>query len=397
MRALVLFTRDLRVRDHPALAEACRRADEVVPLFVLDPDLLAVSPNRARFLTECLADLDGALRARGGRLIVRRGAVPREAARVARETRCDEVFLTRDVGRYASARIEGLVRTLPDGIPIHELPGHAVVEPGAIAPQGADAYRVFTPYLRAWSACELRALVRPPRRVRVPRGIVSAPVRRIAPTAASLPAGGETFGRTRLTGFLRRNASRYGDVRDDLAEDATSHLSAYLRFGCVSANEVVQRARAVAGADAFVRQVAWRDFFRQMLVERPWLTWRDVRPNPDLPSPEDGAFEAWAEGRTGVPLVDAAMRQLMSEGWIPNRGRLVAGSHLTRQLGVPWQEGARHFMRHLVDGDPASNAGNWQWVAGTGVAPRRGVPLNPERQARRYDPDRTYVRRHGSA
>jgi deoxyribodipyrimidine photo-lyase len=394
MRALVLFTRDLRVRDHPALGEAGRRPDDVVPLFVLDPGLLAVSPNRARFLTECLADLDGSLRARGGRLIVRRGAVPREAARVARETRCVDVFLTRDVGRYASARIESLAQALPEGTPVHELPGHAVVEPGAIAPQGADAYRVFTPYLRAWSACELREPVPPPRRVKVPRGIASEPLPRIAPTAVSLPAGGETSGRTRLTGFLRRNASRYGDARDDLAEDATSHLSPYLRFGCVSASEIVRRARAVEGTDAFVRQVAWRDFFRQLLVERPWLTWRDVRPNPDLPSPEEGAFEAWAEGRTGVPLVDAAMRQLVSEGWIPNRARLVAGSYLTRRLGVPWQAGAGHFMRHLVDGDPASNAGNWQWVAGTGVAPRRGVPLNPERQAHRFDPDGTYVRRH---
>ena len=195
--------------------------------------------------------------------------------------------------------------------------------------------------------------------------------------------------------FLSAAASTYAEGRNDLAGDVTSRLSPYLHFGCISANELVSRARGLAGAEGFIRQLAWRDFFLQLLAEHPSMSRQDLRPGPPEQEPaDDRILEAWTAGRTGLPLVDAGMRQLLREGWMHNRARLVTASFLTRRAGVAWQEGARHFFHHLVDGDLANNAGNWQWVAGTGAAPRRSRPLNPARQAERFDPDGRYVRRY---
>ena len=215
--------------------------------------------------------------------------------------------------------------------------------------------------------------------------------------AAALPAGGETAARERMEAYLRRGVSRYETARDDLAADATSHLSAYLRFGMVSANEVAARAAKVAGAEPFVRQLCWRDFFGQLLASDPALTWRDLRPPPEMQAPlldPDEALERWRTGTTGLPLVDAGMRQLAREGFMHNRARMVTASFLTRRLVLPWQQGAAHFFRLLVDGDPANNSGGWQWVAGTGTDPRRMRSFNPVRQAKRFDADAVYVRRY---
>jgi len=199
--------------------------------------------------------------------------------------------------------------------------------------------------------------------------------------------------------FLGRALQGYAVGRDDLASEGTSRLSPYLRFGCLSATEVAVRAADLEGSEPFLRQLAWRDFFLQLFAEDPALAWRDMRPSvgvPEPPADADRVIATWRDGLTGLPLVDAGMRQLRREGWMHNRARLVAASFLTRRLGVAWQEGARHFSRLLVDGDIANNAGNWQWAAGTGVDPRRTRTLNPVLQARRYDPNGDYVRRYVS-
>ena len=401
MQALVLFTRDLRVHDHPALAEACRLAEDVVPLFVLDPGLSGASPNRTRFLVECLVDLDRNLRRRGSGLFVRRGDPAAEAVRLAVETGRDAIFLTRDVGSYGTARLIRL-RSLgaTAGIEVREFAGHAVVGPGDVTPSGRTAYHVFTPYQRAWSALPLRPVLDAPGRIPTAWTPDAADVldpRRSTPSAVDLPAGGESVARRRLRAYAAADLDAYETARDDLGADLTSRLSPYLRFGCISPVEVAERARASAsrGASAFARQLAWRDYFRQRLAETPWMSRCDLRPaEPESCRPDPGVLEAWMEGRTGVPLVDAGMRQLAREGWMHNRARLVTASFLTRVAGHPWQEGARHFAYHLVDGDPANNSGNWQWVAGTGVSTRRGHALNPVRQALRFDPSGTYVRRY---
>jgi deoxyribodipyrimidine photo-lyase len=375
MRIIVLFTRDLRVRDHPALAAACARDNEVLPLFVADPKLWARSPNRAAFLHDALRDLDRSLTRLGASLVIRRGDVAEATVREA----------------TARRRLEALRR----GVNVVTFDGNEVVPPGDVRPAGAAAYRVFTPYLGAWEQAERRPLVPAPRAITpvgdAPHGRVPARPR----VAATLPVGGESRGRAVLRGFLRCGVERYADARNDLAADATSHLSPYLRFGCVSPLEVERLAAEHERAGPFRRELAWRDFFRQLVAADPTLTTRDLRPDRAFEGAHDpAAFEAWRDGRTGEPLVDAAMRQLVSEGWLPNRARLIVASYLTRTLGLDWRLGAAHFDRLLVDGDPSSNAGNWQWVAGTGANPRRGVALNMRRQAARFDPDGSYRAAH---
>jgi deoxyribodipyrimidine photo-lyase len=208
-----------------------------------------------------------------------------------------------------------------------------------------------------------------------------------------IPPGGETAGRRKLSAWLRSGAS--GDSgRDDLDADATSRLSPYLHFGCISPLEVESRAGEVGGAAPFVRQLAWRDFFHQLLAARPETAHEDMRPRGDRWSGDSDAFESWKNGKTGYPIVDAGMRQLLREGYMHNRARLITASFLVRDLRIDWRAGARHFFDWLVDGDVANNVGNWQWVAGTGANPRRGRALNPLRQARRFDPDGAYVRRY---
>ncbi|MES4832707.1 FAD-binding domain-containing protein, partial [Streptomyces anthocyanicus] len=220
----------------------------------------------------------------------------------------------------------------------------------------------------------------------------------VAGASPGLPAGGETAGRDRFARWSCSGLSRYEDRHDDLADDATSRLSPYLHFGALSPLELVHRARAHGGpgAEAFVRQVCWRDFHHQVLAARPEASVKDYRTRHDRWRGEEDAAEdiaAWRDGRTGYPVVDAAMRQLRHQGWMHNRARLLVASFLTKTLYVDWRIGARHFLDLLVDGDVVNNQLNWQWAAGTGTDTRPHRVLNPLVQARRFDPDGVYVRR----
>jgi deoxyribodipyrimidine photo-lyase len=202
--------------------------------------------------------------------------------------------------------------------------------------------------------------------------------------------GGETEGR-RLTTFLSRQLDSYRQEPDDLAADQTSQLGPYLHFGCVSPLELAERG---GSNDAFVRQLCWRDFYLQLLAAHPTLPRDDLRRRDGSWRDDDEALDAWRRGETGYPIVDAAMRQLETDGWMHNRARLVVASFLTKQLGIDWRRGAEHFAARLIDGDLASNSGNWQWVAGTGTNPRPNQTFNPIRQALRHDPRGDFVRRH---
>ncbi|MFJ8825034.1 cryptochrome/photolyase family protein [Streptomyces sp. NPDC102467] len=403
---VVLFTADLRVHDHPPLRAALNASDAVVPLFVRDTGIAAAGflvPNREAFLADCLRDLDAQLRQRGGRLVVRSGDVAEEVAKVVTETDACAVHLAGDVSAYAHRREERL-RTALHGIGCEVVSHDAVVTcvpPGAVTPAAKDHFAVFTPYHRQWARQHLRTVGRAPRAVTVPDGVRSEPlperaaVPRLSPDLAE---GGERAGRARLTAWLRSGIAGYEDRHDDMAGDATSRLSPDLHFGTVSPVEAVQRARAAGGpgAEAFVRQLAWRDFHRQVLAARPAAAHEDYRGKHDLWRSERSAgreIEAWRQGRTGYPVVDAAMRQLRHEGWMHNRARLLTASFLTKTLYVDWRVGARHFLDLLVDGDIANNQMNWQWMAGTGTDSRPNRVLNPVTQAKRYDPDGAYVRR----
>lgn len=240
-----------------------------------------------------------------------------------------------------------------------------------------------------------------PRRLRLPAAAEQAmPPSTVAasvPRNDAQPHGGETAGRARAEAWLARGLAEYAERHDALGADGTSRLSPYLHFGCISVTELVARARAHGGAsaatDAFVRQLAWRDFYAQLLAARPDAAREDYRRRTEAWRDDPAALQAWQAGQTGYPVVDAGMRQLAAEGWMHNRARLITGSFLTKTLGIDWRAGAAHFLAHLLDGDVANNCLNWQWVAGTGTDTRPYRKLNPVRQAARFDPDGAYVRR----
>lgn len=397
--SVVLFTSDLRLHDNPTLHAALAAADEVVPLFVIDEAIASAgfaTPNRRAFLADCLTDLDAGLRERGGRLVVRTGDVVEETRRVAAETGAGEVRTAGGVSGYAAGREERLRRALEsDGRRLHVHDATlTVLPPGAVTPQGSDHFAVFTPYFRRWSQEQPRGVLAAPRSVRVPAGVgsVRAPARAdVSGVSEGLAEGGETAGRKRFADWKRAGLATYDDGHDDLAGDVTSRLSPHLHFGTLSPTELVTRARRAggSGAEAFVRQLCWRDFHHQVLAARPGASSADYRTKHDRWRSAESAgeeIEAWKAGRTGYPVVDAAMRQLRHEGWMHNRGRLLTASFLTKTLYVDWRVGARYFLELLVDGDIANNQLNWQWMAGTGTDSRPNRVLNPVTQGRRYDP-----------
>jgi deoxyribodipyrimidine photo-lyase len=397
--AVVLFTRDLRVHDNPALATACANAEQVVPLFVLDPKLKDLSANRVRFMHQALADLRETLRGRGGDLVIREGDPVAETIKLAREVDADGVALAADVSGYARRRERGLEEECGrHRISLRLFPGVTVVNPGDVKPGGGGAYyKVFSPYYRAWEAAKWRDEVATPRIITLPGGVDAGRLPALpdgeSPEAA---AGGETEGRRRVKTWLE-HVGPYDDLHDDMAADGTSRLSPYLRFGCVSPLVLANAARDKDGPGpaAFVRQLCWRDFYYQVTQAFPKISTEAYRKAGDGDWRDDAdALRHWQDGLTGVPIVDAGMRQLRAEGWMHNRARLITAAFLTKHLGIDWRHGVSWFFRWLLDGDVANNSGNWQWVAGTGNDTKPYRRFNPIRQAERFDPDGVYVRRY---
>jgi len=392
--AIVVLTRDLRLHDNPALYQACSRARQVVPLFVEDP-AIAAPPNRARFLAESLADLRDQLRQRQADLVLRAGEPAAEITRLAVQVNAHAVYIAGDVSRYAARRRQALERECSrHRLDLVVTPGLTVVPPGDLTPGTGGPYQVFTPYWRAWLAAGWRRSCPVPDVITMPH--VGRPGRIPAGGHGASPAlaqGGETAGRRRFLAFRQHHLAGYPDDHDDLPGDQTSRLSAHLRFGCVSPLEAAIAARGRPGGEEFCRQLAWRDFFHQVTAAFPDLARENYRPGPAWHEDQD-ALQAWRTGRTGIPIVDAGMRQLAAEGFMHNRARMITASFLTRNLGIDWRHGYRHFWYLLADGDVANNAGNWQWVAGTGNNTRPNRVMNPLRQARRFDPAGEYVRRY---
>ncbi|HEY3831562.1 MAG TPA: deoxyribodipyrimidine photo-lyase [Acidimicrobiia bacterium] len=387
LRSIVWFRRDLSLEDNLAWADATQNSDEVVPLFVLDERLLAAA-GRARqdALFGALGALDRDLHACGGALTVVRGDPAVEVARLARESEATSVYWNADVTRYAQARDRAVEQALGElHIDVHARWSTLVHPPGAVTTRAGTVPKVFTRFYERWTelespphACTGAAAVRADSRDELPQA--SGP----RPPAETLEA------------FVD-GVDSYHDTRDDLALDATSRLSAHLHFGAISPRVVIRAVgRHTKGRRAFVRQLAWRDWYAHLFWERPDLVdcamqevfdaieWRN----------DPHEIERWKSGSTGVPIVDAAMRHLAASGWMPNRARMIVASFLVKDLLVDWRIGERHFRHLLADGDVPQNAGNWQWVAGTGpdAAPYFRV-LNPVTQAQRFDPDGDYVRR----
>lgn len=401
--AVVLFTRDLRVHDHPALEAAVATAEQVVPLFVLDEAILtsrAAAPNRLAFLLDSLQDLRGSLGDRGASLVVRRGALAPAVRAVCREVEATSLHLSADVSRYAGRRDRALAEVGGElGMPVHRHPGITVVPAEELRTTAGGHYQVFTPYWRRWSDLPVREPLCAPEQVRLPSGLERGRL----PASEDMVGGelspdrqrgGETAARERLDAWFDAGIEEYEDTRDRLAGQ-TSRLSADLHFGTLSPAEVASRVdRRRTGHGAFLRQLCWRDFNHQLTAANPELPVADHRTRGDRWRRDEQDVTAWKEGRTGYPVVDAAMRQLLREGWMHNRARLIVGSFLTKHLYVDWRVGESHFRRWLTDGDVADNAAQWQWVAGTGTDSRPNRMFNPVTQSQRYDPDGIYIRRY---
>ncbi|MGZ8784149.1 MAG: cryptochrome/photolyase family protein [Acidimicrobiia bacterium] len=382
---LVWFRKDLRLTDNPAWAAATSDHDSVLALFVIDPRLWnRAMPHRLAQLTANLQALDQSLEQLGGRLKVVSGdpaaVVPDEAAGHT------AVYWNDDVSPFARRRDDTVRERLGEVITFS---GSLVHAPGTIVTQNDDPYRVFTPFWRPWSATSWDPWPSPGS-----ASILNDPGDGLPPRDAEpWMAAGEEGARLRLESF---NPLEYEATRDrpDLA--GTSSLSVDLKFGTISPRTII---RALEGlpAEPFIRQLAWRDFYAHLLAAFPSMVsanlrrdyigieWRD--------DPEE--FAAWKTGHTGYPLVDAGMRQLLETGWMHNRVRMVTASFLVKDLLIDWRWGERHFRTWLLDADPAQNAGNWQWVAGTGAdaAPYFRV-FNPVTQSRKFDPKGDYIRRY---
>ncbi len=408
--AIVWFRRELRVHDLPALHDAHEAHDRVVPLFVFDDRLLAgrfASGSRTRFMIDCLRELDGALKERGSGLVVRQGDdVVGEVVAVAREANADAVYWTSDAAPYARSRDIRATEALEEaGIAARPRAGSYCADVSRPRTKNGKPFTVFTPFWKAWEPLERREVHGAPRDLGpLPSSLRKGRIPSLDALglADEVPEpvveAGEAAAREMMNRWLRGPIDDYGTRQDDLT-GGTSMLSPALRWGLVSPRELEARARERpgAGAAAFVRQLAWRDFYAHVLLLHPGnlrheyqerfrsLEWET----------DDELLDAWREGRTGYPLVDAGMRQLARTGWMHNRARMVVGSFLTKDLHLDWRHGEAHFERLLLDGEPSQNNGNWQWVASTGIdpAPYFRRMFNPILQAEKFDPDGEYVRR----
>ncbi|HEX3834343.1 MAG TPA: deoxyribodipyrimidine photo-lyase [Solirubrobacteraceae bacterium] len=407
--ALLWFRRDLRLHDHPALRAARDGAERLVCVFCFDDALLKgrhASGPRTQFMLECLQELDEGLRARGSRLFVRHGNPADELAALAGEVHAASLHFSADVGPFARRRQQEVKRALEQRhVKVIAHPGLFAVDGlEAIRTSAGDPYTVFTPFYTKWLSQPRREVVGVPRSLPAPGTRTAAGT---LPTLGSLGLeqelsdpmpGGEAAAREALWRFLAGPVDDYEDARNVLTGRSVSRLSPYLHFGAISPREIEERLGTGPGAEAFRRQICWRDFYAHVLGHFPANAKSEFqeRYRGMRWSRAETRFAAWCEGRTGYPAVDAGMRQLRREGWIHNRARLVVGSFLTKDLGIDWRWGERWFMRLLLDGDQASNNGNWQWIASVGVDPAPAFRriFNPARQQKQFDPGGDYVREY---
>lgn len=394
--------RDLRLHDNQALATALRQANQLVPLFVLDPHLLATSPRRVAFLFQALKSLDQALRQRGSRLILRYGDPTHVIPAIVRESQAARVVAEADYTPYARQRDQKIARE----VQLLLTPGLTIQPVEHIRTPEGEPYLVFSAFAKTWARHPLPS---PPSLHPAPEWL---------PPCSELPSDplpnspaqfafdhfppSEEAARRRLYSFCEHVLASYAHARNRLDGKGSSQLSPYFRFGLLSAreawvtiNNLASTAEYREGAQAWLNELVWRDFYHSILAAFPESVERSLRPElRDRSWPGSSAdFEAWANGMTGYPVIDATMRQLRSEGWISNRARMVVANFLTKILLVDWRMGERLFRRELIDGDLAANVGGWQWAAGTGTdaAPFFRI-FNPVRQGEQFDPSGEWVR-----
>ncbi len=386
--SVMWFRRDLRLADNPALAAACAAAETVLPVFVVDPVLWdAAGEPRRSYLASSLNALSASMQ---GALVVRRGDPVTVVPAVAAEVGAESVHVSADFGPYGAKRDQSVEAALADQeVRLERVGSPYAVDPGQVLNGSGEGYQVFTAYYRAWLSQGWH-------------GPADAPSASWASARSDqLPEAGQRAGETvagaRWRDFLDQ-VDDYASDRDIPALDGTSRMSAHLKWGEIHPRTMLADLadRSTDGAATYRKELAWRDFYADVLARRPetargYYSPAFARMEYDEPGEQ---LEAWREGRTGYPLVDAGMRQLRETGWMHNRLRMVVASFLVKDLHLEWTHGARHFMQSLVDGDLASNQHGWQWVAGCGTdaAPYFRI-FNPTAQSRRFDPAGEYIRR----
>jgi deoxyribodipyrimidine photo-lyase len=418
--AVVWLRRNLRLDDNRPLTAALRAADSVVPVFVLDDHDLTedFSPPRLAFLADSLRELEGALAAKGGRLVVRDGPAGAALAALCRDTGAEAVFTHADHEPRGATLLGEARRALSaQGTSLHAIEDLLLLPPGGIATQEGRPFTVYTPFSRRWLEADKPAPVPEPPRVPAPASVLSpafgsvplGKVRGLRETGAPAnPKGGSGEARRAWDAFRASALARYAAERDRPDLPGTSRLSPHVRFGTIGVRRVLAEAReawtaaAPAGRksiETFVKELCWREFYAGILHAFPRVLTENFRKEFDAFPWASGdeaerRFAAWAAGRTGVPIVDAGMRQLLAEGWMHNRVRMIVASFLTKDLLVDWRRGEVFFRRHLADGDPASNNGGWQWAAGSGTDAQPFFRIfNPVLQGRKFDPAAAYVKR----
>ncbi len=398
--ALLWFRRDLRLRDHPALAAASSGNEEVLACFVLDPRLEASSgPRRLQFLGDSLRQLRDDL---DGRLLVTRGQPERQISRIAKEIGASAVHISQDFAPFGQRRDEK-VRAALESVPLVKTGSPYLVSPGRVTKKDGSPYKVFTPFLSAWREVGWRKPAR--------SGGDSArwldPVQ-LRIDQCEIPdhglvldlAAGEAAASQRWKSFVDNGLQRYHEDRNRPDLEGTSRMSAHLKFGTIHPRTMVADLNIRGkGAQAYLRELAFRDFYADVLHHWPASAWRNWNGDFDAIKTDTGAaakrrFESWKAGETGFPIVDAGMRQLRETGFMHNRVRMIVASFLVKDLHLPWQWGAEWFLDQLTDGDMANNQHGWQWCAGCGTdaAPYFRV-FNPVTQGEKFDPSGDYIRR----
>ncbi|MBC7769947.1 MAG: deoxyribodipyrimidine photo-lyase [Phycisphaerales bacterium] len=416
--AIVWLRQDLRIADNPALSAAAETKRPLILVYILDdetPGKWRIGGASRWWLHHSLEKLAGDLAKRGAALTLRRGRADQALLDLVRETGAGAVYWNRCYEPYSIARDKALKHTLTDqGVEVVSCNGALMHEPWTVKTKNGEPFKVFTPFWRASMQSEVRAVAATPKRLESRSDAIASDKLsdwRLLPGRSNWAkhfdptwSPGEAGAQRALNAFVAERLALYADARDLLGEDATSRLSPHLHFGeispiqarCAIDAALMHDPALQRGADKFLAELTWRDFSANLLFHSPNLpeanwrskfddfAWRD----------DDAAFVAWTKGQTGYPVVDAAMRQLWTTGYMHNRARMIAASFLIKHLLIDWRRGEEWFWDTLVDADLASNAASWQWVAGSGAdaAPYFRI-FNPVTQGERYDADGSYVRR----
>jgi deoxyribodipyrimidine photo-lyase len=396
-KSVLWFRRDLRLADNEALCVAAAVGD-VVPLFVLDPRFLTTSgAPRLAFLFRNLRALNESM---GGALVVRTGNPEEIIAQVCRESGAERVVCAKDFAPYGMQRDSAVASKLAiEGIDFQQVGSSYAVEPGVVRKGDGTPYAVFTPFSKIWIQHGWPApFAKPSVKWHGAPEILSEPIPQDPPCSASLPEAGEEAAWNVWEKFRDTALDRYDETRNSPDVAGTSMLSPYLRFGVLHSRSLLAELNETKAHAVFRSELGWREFYADVLFHQP----RTVRENlqrkmdsivVDTDERAQQRFVLWCEGKTGYPIVDAGMKQLLATGWMHNRVRMIVASFLVKDLHLPWQWGAKYFMKHLVDGDIASNQHGWQWTAGTGTdaSPYFRI-FNPISQGEKFDPNGTYVR-----